>query len=196
MSWLSKALGGNTIKVGLAVGLGYLGKEFMFGEYVGGEFTAKNSISADILNKFEIPAYSQTAFGQSKVGSAIKSGLGFLGFTSGSGDDKNPSLFSLATRDLYGRFPQPNRLQMTVGTQNFRGDLGFQSTRISGQFPIGRGGNINAALGRGSTQQYLTKNVRAMGLPTVAPLPRELAISSGVSTTRSRKRDFSKLLSN
>ena len=202
MSWLSKALGGNTLKVGLALTAGYLGKEYLFGEtstnigfgdpstfrYTGDNF------AADTLNRFGITPFSATEFGQSKVGKALTGGLNFLGF-SGNKDSEIPSLFTMAMRQQYGRFPQPDTLGLSVGTQGFRGDLNFQAGRSNQQFPIGRGGSINSALSREMMQQYITKNVRAMGLPRVASLPPVAMTSGSISTTRSRKRDFSKLTS-
>lgn len=207
MSWLSKALGGNTLKVGLALTAGYFGKEYLFGESTGygyDTFTssvtnpkfANTNFAADTLNRFGITPFSDTGFGQSKVGKALTGGLNFLGFTGGGDDDSEfVSLFSTAMRQQYGRFPQPDKLGLSVGTQGFRGDLNFQAGRSNQQFPIGRGGSINSALSREMMQQYLTKNVRAMGLPRVAPLPPVAMTSGKISTTRSRKRDFSKLTS-
>ena len=208
MSWLSKALGGNTLKVGLALTAGYLGKEYLLGEttsygydistgsmttldtpkFLGGNF------AGDTLNRLGITPFSGTEFGQSKVGKALTGGLNFLGF-SGNKDSEIPSLFTMAMRQQYGRFPQPDTLGLSVGTQGFRGDLNFQAGRSNQQFPIGRGGSINSALSREMMQQYLTKNVRAMGLPRVAPLPPVAMTSGPISTTRSRKRYFSKLTS-
>ena len=82
MSWLSKALGGNTLKVGLALTAGYFGKEYLFGESTGygyDTFTssvtnpkfANTNFAADTLNRFGITPFSDTGFGQSKVGKAL-----------------------------------------------------------------------------------------------------------------------------
>ena len=204
MSWLSKALGGNTLKVGAVLAGAYFGREYIFGdvsasqgylptgELVSGKYTSGN-FAGETLNRFGITPFSQTGFGQSAVGQAITSAGNFLGF--GAGDDKKQSLFGSALMSQFGRGPQVPNMQLTVGTQNFRGDLGFQSGRIQ-PFPIGRGGTLEAAVNRAATQQDLARQVRAMRLPAASTLPTPMsATSSSIRTSSSAKRSYSKLTS-
>ena len=83
MSWLSKLVGGNTLKLAAIAAAGYAGKEYMFGSsytdpmslettFTGGNF------AADTFNKYNITPFSGTAFGQSTVGQAITSVGSFL----------------------------------------------------------------------------------------------------------------------
>jgi hypothetical protein len=204
MSWLSKALGGNTLKVGAVLAGAYFGREYMFGESTGygydistgamtnPEFTGTN-FAADTLNRFGITPFSQTGFGQSAVGQAITSAGNFLGF--GTGDDKKQSLFGSALMSQFGKGPQVPNLQLTVGTQNFRGDLGFQPGRVN-PFPIGRGGTLEAAVNRAATQQYLARQVAAMRLPAASQLPTPMsATGTSIRTSSAAKRSYSKLTS-
>ena len=204
MSWLSKALGGNTLKVGAVLAGAYFGREYMFGESTGygydistgamtnPEFTGTN-FAADTLNRFGITPFSQTGFGQSAVGQAITSAGNFLGF--GTGDDKKESLFGSALMSQFGRGPQVPNMQLTVGTQNFRGDLGFQPGRVN-PFPIGRGGTLEAAVNRAATQQYLARQVAAMRLPAASQLPTPMsATSTSIRTSSAARRSYSKLTS-
>ena len=204
MSWLSKALGGNTLKVGAVLAGAYFGREYMFGESTGygydistgamtnPEFTGTN-FAADTLNRFGITPFSQTGFGQSAVGQAITSAGNFLGF--GTGGDKKESLFGSALMSQFGRGPQVPNMQLTVGTQNFRGDLGFQPGRVN-PFPIGRGGTLEAAVNRAATQQYLARQVAAMRLPAASQLPTPMsATSTSIRTSSAARRSYSKLTS-
>lgn len=204
MSWLSKALGGNTLKVGAVLAGAYFGREYFFGdvsasqgylptgELVSGKYTGGN-FAADTLNRFGITPFSQTGFGQSAVGEAIRGAGSFLGF--GTGDDKKQSLFGSALMSQFGRGPQVSNMQLSVGTQNFRGDLNFQPGRTN-PFPIGRGGTLEAAVNRAATQQYLARQVAAMRLPAASALPTPMSATSGsIRTSSSAKRSYSKLTS-
>ena len=205
MSWLSKALGGNTLKVGAVLAGAYFGREYMFGETtdavydtatgqtIAGTFVPGSSFAADTLNRFGITPFSQTGFGQSAIGQAITDAGNFLGF--GRADDKKQSLFGSALMSQFGRGPQVPNMQLSVGTQNFRGDLNFQPGRTN-PFPIGRGGTLEAAVNRAATQQYLARQVAAMRLPAASQLPTPMsATSSSIRTSSSAKRSYSKLTS-
>ena len=201
MSWLSKLVGGKTLKVAALVGAGYFGKEYFFGEtgmmgHQGVDRAMKytsGSFAGETLNRFGITPFSETSFGQSAVGEAIRGAGSFLGF--GTGDDKKQSLFGSALMSQFGRGPQVPNMQLSVGTQNFRGDLNFQPGRTN-PFPIGRGGTLEAAVNRAATQQYLARQVAAMRLPAASQLPTPMsATSSSIRTSASAKRSYSKLTS-
>jgi hypothetical protein len=201
MSWLSKALGGNTLKVGAVLAGAYFGREYFFGDTTTNigygdpstyRFTSGN-FAAETMNKYGITPFKGTALGQSAVGEAIMSAGSFLGF--GTGDDKKQSLFGSALMSQFSKGPQMPNMQLTVGTQNFRGDLNFQPGRTN-PFPIGRGGTLEAAVNRAATQQYLARQVAAMRLPAASQLPTPMsATSSSIRTSSSAKRSYSKLTS-
>jgi len=78
MSWLSKALGGKTLKIGLALFAGGLGREYLYGSYgmSGTGYGAKYQYSGDnffgsTLKTLGVKPFQETALGQSAVGSFI-----------------------------------------------------------------------------------------------------------------------------
>tara|TARA_E500000318_G_scaffold101764_1_gene105516 strand:+ start:338 stop:946 length:609 start_codon:yes stop_codon:yes gene_type:complete len=197
MSWLSKALGGNTLKIGAALAAGYFGKEYLFGatspsqgylptgELVSGKYTSGN-LASSVLNKFDITPFAQTSFGQSAVGKAITGVGSFLSI----GDEReDPSLFSQL---LASQFKQPGDPRMNPLPGGVRSDLAFQAGRAQ-QIQLGNSGALNAALGRSDLQQYLAKQVAMMRLPPVSALPTASSISSGVSTTKGQRRSYAKM---
>lgn len=194
MSWLSKALGGNTLKIGAALAAGYFGKEYLFGEASTNiglgdpstyRFTSGN-FAAETMNRFGITPFSGTSLGQSAVGKAI-TGVG--SFLSIGDERKGPSLFSQL---LASQFKQPGDPRMNPLPGGVRSDLAFQAGRAQ-QIQLGNSGALNAALGRSDLQQYLAKQVAMMRLPPVSALPTASSISSGVSTTKGQRRSYAKM---
>lgn len=195
MSWLSKALGGNTLKVGAMMAGAYFGSKYLFGEsaidYEGGDYygyyTGKD-FASETFNKLGVTPFSQTSFGQSAVGKAITGVGSFLNIGKGSGVEGAVSLFSQAMGREFGRFPDAP--QVSLSGYGARSDLNFQAGRAQ-LFQTGRGGALAAALGREATQQYLAKQVRAtIGIPTASKLPEITGVALPLKTTASRKRSY------
>ena len=199
MSWLSKALGGNTLKVGAVIAGAYFGGKYLFGEttghaydistgsYVAPKFAGKD-FASETFNKLGIAPFSQTSFGQSKVGQAITGVGNFLNIGKGSGVEGAVSLFSQAIGREFGRAPDVR--QVSLSGYGARSDLNFQAGRAQ-LFQTGRGGALAAALGREATQQYLAKQVQAtIGIPTASKLPEITGVALPLKTTASRKRSY------
>ena len=198
MSWLSKALGGNTLKVGAMIAGAYFGGKYLFGEqtlggYGGaGDYAAASysdaTFAGRVFNKLDITPFQATSFGQSAVGKAITGVGSFLNIGKGSDEDKAASLFSMAMGREFGKFPDAP--QVGLGGYGARSDLNFQAGRAQ-LFQTGRGGALAAALGREATQQYLAKQVRAtIGIPTASKLPEITGVALPIKTTASRRRSY------
>ena len=179
MSWLSKALGGNTLKVGAMIAGAYFGGKYLFGEQTLGSYGGAGDYAAAsysdatfagrVFNKLDITPFQATSFGQSKVGQAITGVGNFLNIGKGSGAEGVVSLFSQAMGREFGQFPAAP--QVSLSGYGARSDLNFQAGRAQ-LFQTGRGGALAAALGREATQQYLAKQVQAtIRIPTASKLP-------------------------
>jgi hypothetical protein len=198
MSWLSKALGGNTLKVGAMIAGTYFGSKYLFGDtaydYEAGKFyyTGKG-MAASTFNKLDVTPFGQTAFGQSKVGQAITGVGSFLGIGQGRDDENAVSLFSKALGAEFAR--PPSMPPIDVSGYGARSDLNFQAGRAQ-LFQTGRGGALAAALGRDATQQYLARQVRAtIGMPAASKLPAVTGVALPATTTAGRKRSYKKMAS-
>lgn len=201
MSWLSKALGGNTLKVGAMIAGAYFGSKYVFGDSemyraidpATGMDTAKyaytgTDFASQTFNKLGITPFSATSFGQSKVGRAITGVGNFLNIGKGVGAEDAVSLFSQAMGREFGRFPDAP--QVSLSGYGARSDLNFQAGQAQ-LFQTGKGGALAAALGREATQQYLAKQVRAtIGIPTASKLPEITGVALPIKTTASRKRSY------
>ena len=194
MSWLSKALGGNTLKVGAMIAGAYFGSKYLFGadDIPGEGFTYDDSrLYGKVFNKLDITPFQETAFGQSTVGKAITGVGSFLNIGKGSGEDDAASLFSLAMGREFGKFPDAP--QLSLSGYGARSDLNFQAGRAQ-LFQTGRGGALAAALGRDATQQYLARQVRAtIGMPAASKLPAVTGVALPATTTAGRKRSYKKM---
>ena len=191
MSWLSKALGGNTLKVGAMMAGAYFGGKYLFGadDIPGEGFTYDDSrLYGKVFNKFDITPFQETTFGKSAVGKAITGVGSFLNIGKGSGVEGAVSLFSNAMGKEFGQFPAAP--QVSLSGYGARSDLNFQAGRAQ-LFQTGRGGALAAALGREATQQYLAKQVRAtIGIPTASKLPEITGVALPIKTTASRRRSY------
>ena len=198
MSWLSKALGGNTLKVGAMIAGAYFGSKYLFGETLPSGVSGEGPLAYDdstlygkVFNKLDITPFQETAFGQSAVGKAITGVGSFLNIGGGSDEDKASSLFSLAMGREFGRFPDAP--QLSLSGFGARSDLNFQAGRAQ-LFQTGRGGALAAALGRDATQQYLARQVRAtIGMPAASKLPAVTGVALPATTTAGRKRSYKKM---
>ena len=204
MSWLSKALGGNTLKIGAMIAGTYFGSKYLFGsdytvtdpyrvEAFGEkayQYTGKG-LAPSVFNALNVTPFQETAFGQSTVGKAITGVGSFLNIGGGSDEDKASSLFSLAMGKEFGRVPDAP--QFSLSGFGARSDLNFQAGRAQ-LFQTGRGGALAAALGRDATQQYLARQVRAtIGMPAASKLPAVTGVALPATTTAGRKRSYKKM---
>lgn len=195
MSWLSKALGGNTLKVGAVIAGAYFGGQYLFGAKQYGTLSDPtalaynpDTLAGKVFNKFDITPFQETAFGQSKVGQAITGVGNFLNIGKGSGAEGAVSLFSQAMGREFGRAPDVR--QVSLSGYGARSDLNFQAGRAQ-LFQTGKGGALAAALGREATQQYLAKQVQAtIGIPTASKLPEITGVALPLKTTASRRRSY------
>ena len=193
MSWLSKLVGGKTLKVAALVGAGYFGKEYFFGDtstnigfgdpstfrYTGDNF------AADTLNRFKITPFTQTSFGQSTLGQAITKTGSFLGIgQSGGAETVADAVQQLSALQRFDRQVTPGKISAT----GIRTDTTFQPGQI-GRIPIGNGTQVSSALQTDAMRQYLAKQVRMMGLPAASALPAASPVSTaGLTQTTSAKR--------
>tara|TARA_R100001129_G_scaffold60528_1_gene41176 strand:- start:244 stop:864 length:621 start_codon:yes stop_codon:yes gene_type:complete len=204
MSWLSKALGGNTLKIGAMIAGTYFGSKYLFGsdytvtdpyrvEAFGEkayQYTGKG-LAPSVFNALNVTPFQETAFGQSAVGKAITGVGSFLNIGKGSDDENAVSLFSKAIGAEFGR--SPSIPQIDVSGYGARSDLNFQAGRAQ-LFQTGRGGALAAALGRDATQQYLARQVRStIGLPGASKLPAVTGVALNLKTTAGGKRSYRKM---
>ena len=195
MSWLSKALGGNTLKVGAVIAGAYFGGQYLFGAKQYGTLSDPtalaynpDTLAGKVFNKFDITPFQETAFGQSKVGQAITGVGNFLNIGKGSGAEGAVRLFSQAMGREFGRAPDVR--QVSLSGYGARSDLNFQAGRAQ-LFQTGKGGALAAALGREATQQYLAKQVQAtIGIPNASKLPEITGVALPLKTTASRRRSY------
>lgn len=189
MSWLSKKLGGNTLKVGAALLGSTVAKEYLFGEtsshgydistgsYTAPKYTGDNLVAAG-FNKLGI-----TPFGETAVGSFLSPALDFV---------KESGLASFATQLGSGeeRSLQFSDLPSVSGVQaqGIRTATNFQPGRAS-QIPVGKSGAVSRALTNPNVQNYLAKRARQVGLPTIqTATPTVSARGTSLASTTSAKR--------
>ncbi len=194
MSWLSKLVGGNTLKIAAIAAAGYAGKEYMFGSsytdpmslettFTGGNF------AADTFNKYNITPFSGTAFGQSTVGQAITSVGSFLNL------DKQAGLMEvvggLSAAQRFEKMPSAG----TISATSFNANTDFQAGRI-GQIPIGNGGQVGSALNSEAMRAYMAKQVAMMGMPKMMALPTAASVGSSslTASTSSKRRQYKRMV--
>ena len=180
MSWLSKLLKNDGLKIATAlVGARFAG-EYLFTE---GAFTEDNFYGST-LKSTGITPFRQTKMGQGFLGTAlntIKPIAGIAGDILQKSDRKAPMPRMVDSR------PQGTRFGANI--------LQGESRQPQPLFPLGRGGQIMTAMNSRATQQYFAKQVRAMGLPNAAPLPSPNINLPVVSTTTSQRRSYKKVAS-
>ena len=200
MSWLSKALGGKTLKIGLALATGYFGREYLYGAGKYGTLSDPagmsynpDSFAGNIFNKLNITPFQETALGKSAVGSFID----YLGPRDAKGNriSSEANLFDTITRaastyaGLQKGVPQKARIDTTGYLA--RSDTGFRSGPVQ-MFPVGRGGQVLNAVDRNG--QYFAKQVRGIGMPAAMGLPSpNVGSGSVIQTTSMRSRGLKKL---
>ena len=203
MSWLSKLVGGKTLKLAALAATGYFGSRYLFGEqilggyggagdYVGASYT-DDTFAGRVFNKFNITPFQSTSFGQSTLGKAITETGSFLGI--GQSSDAEAAIGAVQSLSAAQRFDQaitPGKITAT----GIRTDTTFQPGQI-GRIPIGNGTQVSSALQNDAMRQYLAKQVRMMGLPAIASLPASSPISTGglTQTTSAKRRQYKGLTS-
>lgn len=182
MSWLSKLVGGNTLKLATAV----IGTKFA-SEYIWGDYLP-DGYSGDNFAAKTFKALGVTPFAETSIGSFLSPVTEFFRPGEIGGD-----LMKLAgsSQQRYQQMPSPGAVQPSY----VRSDLGFQAGQAS-YIPIGRGSSIQNALSSSEMRQYFAKQVKMMGLPPAASLPAvNIGIGSPSPTTQSRRRSYSQITS-
>ena len=199
MSWLSKALGGNALKIGVTLLAGGLGREYLYGSYgmsgtgIGAKYQySGDNIFGSTLKTLGVKPFQETALGKSVVGSF----LDYLGPRDKDGNRiaSDVGLFDTAARAAlnYTSMLQnaPDRRMMDTTGFGVRSDTNF-GTGSAQMIPVGRGGQVLAAADRNS--QYFARQVRGMGLPGASKLPSPNVGGGSIQTTSMRSRGYKKL---
>lgn len=200
MSWLSKALGGKTLKIGLALFAGGLGREYLYGNYAmsGTGYGAKYQYSGDnifgsTLKTLGVTPFQETGLGKSVVGSFID----YLGPRDNKGNRiaSDVGLFDTvagaasAYANMQAEMPEKGRIDTTG--YGVRSDTGFRPGQVQ-MFPVGRGGQVLNAVDRNGS--YFARQVRGMGMPAAMSLPSpNVGSGSAIQTTSMRSRGLKKL---
>ena len=192
MSWLSKAVGGNTLKLGATILGSMVGKEYLFGETGGGAYdtaTGKfipgkytsGSFIAEGFNKLGVKPFSQTTVG-SFLSPILEQGRDFVDFGTELAEGKRRSL-------QFEDLPTIPRISASGVNTN----TNFQAGRAR-MIPLGNNGKVNNALANPRVQNYLAKRARIMGLPSIQTAsPTVTSKASLASTTSARRRARAKL---
>ena len=199
MSWLSKLVGGKTLKIAAIAAAGYAGKNVIWGpttpiyggnlrgygptggsQYVGGNFVT------DFLRDKNVTPFSDTA-----VGSFLSPVTEFLrpeSMKSVAGQGFGSTLAGVFSGGNQRRseMPSPGVIQPT----SVRTDTNFGAGQAQ-MLPIGSRGQLDAALGSEAIRQYMARQVKMMGLPSVQGLPPiDMSSSTLQSTTAQRRRSY------
>jgi len=185
MSWLSKKLGGNTLKVGAALLGSVVAKEYIFGETSGGDYSSKYLGAG--FNKLGIDPFRDTA-----IGSFLSPALDNIK-TLGSAVDGIGGFMKSDGPSLYDQMPQVTQVSSSA---RMRGTNNSFSAGRAQMIPLGSNGNVNRALSNPSVQSYLAKRASMVGLPSITAVsPTVSATSNLTATTASKRRQRSKLVS-
>lgn len=198
MSWLSKLVGGKTLKIATIAAAGYAGKQYLFGnqigsvydtatgEYIPGSYSGGN-FAAKTFNYLGVTPFSDTSFGQSGLGQAITKTGSFLGLgESGGAATLAGVVGSLTASQRFDKMPSPG----TIQASGVNSDTNFQPGQV-GRIPIGNNGQVGNALGNEAMRQYLAKQVAMMALPPVQNLPSvDMSGSTLEATTSQRRRSY------
>ena len=188
MSWLSKALGGNTLKVGAAILGSTVAKEYLFGETTYSPFGDPEYKDTGLIskgfNKLGITPFGATAAG-SFLSPALEAGKELFDFSTDLGGGKSKSF----TFDEMPTVPG-------VRSQPLRTNTSFQAGRMP-QIPVGNNGAVNRALSNPNIQSYLAKRARMVNMPTIQTASPNVSAkgTSLASTTSAKRRARSRLIS-
>lgn len=207
MSWLSKLVGGKTLKLAAIATAAYAGSQYVWGTkglnipasgtggnpfgygstptYAGaGEYGS--TFATRMFNKAGLTPFSDTA-----VGSFLSPVTDLLRPESMGGSGVlSRVLGSVSTGDM--ERPTPGTIQPT----SVRLDSNFQAGRVN-QLPVGKSGSIEAAIGSEAMRQYMARQVAMMGLPRASSLPSASSVSSSAlsQTTSAKRRAYKGLTS-
>lgn len=193
MSWLSKALKNDTLRIGLTVAGAALAGKYVFGDfrpgmydtatgkYIKGAYTGTD-ISSRALNFLGVKPFGDTAVGQfvSPVTDFVKS------LNLGTGK----SLAELISG--FGNAPKAGRVSFTPT----RTDTNFMNSQAQ-MIPVGGNGRVGGMLAQDAVQQYLARRGQIFGMPQskTAAATISLAGSGSLSpTTASKKLARSRLV--
>ena len=196
MSWLSKALGGNTVKIAAVAASAYFGKQFVWGSTtptydtsgpggfgrIGATYSG-DTFAGRMFNKAGIAPFSET-----RVGSFLSPVTEFLRPRSMGGTGlAEQAVDKLSYQDRMDAMPSAG----TITSSPIRSDTNFGLGQVS-QLPIGSGGQVGRALESEQLRLYMARRVKAMGLPSIQGLPSATSIASAElgKTTSSRKRAY------
>ena len=190
MSWLSKALKNNSVKIGLVLAGAAVGKEYLYGAKQYGTLSDPTALTynpdsfiGSTLNKLGVTPFQETAVGQSFVGDIVD----YMKPLKNDPVDKAIS----ALRQNIG-LPQAPQLGLAAGNQNFRSGQGFQPGRAQ-LFNVGANGRTMAALNNASTQEYIAQKVSGLNIPMAQALPSPSTGSGTIRTTSMTRRGYKKL---
>lgn len=193
MSWLSKLVGGKTLKIAAIAAAGYAGKNYIWGSTIPtydtsgpggfgriGATYSEDTFAGRMFNKAGITPFSET-----RVGSFLSPVTEFLSPDSMGGVTQ--AARALTANQRFDQQPSAS----TISPTGVRSDTNF----IAGQtrmMPIGNGGQVGNALNNPNAQQYFAKQVRMMSLPAVQGLPAAASVSSSslATTTSARRRSY------
>ena len=192
MSWLSKLVGGNTLKLATAVIGTKFASEYIWGDYLPAGKTIESAYySGDNFAAKTFKALGVTPFAETSVGSFLSPVTEFFRPGEIGGDLMKLAGSRLPSQQRYQQMPSPGAVQPSY----VRSDLGFQAGQAS-YIPIGRGSSIQNALSSSEMRQYFAKQVKMMGLPPATSLPAvNISIGSPGPTTQSRRRSYSQITS-
>jgi hypothetical protein len=195
MSWLSKALKNDTLRIGLTVAGAALAGKYVFGDYdmyravdpKTGLDTAKyaytgTDISSRALNFLGVKPFGATAVGQfvSPVTDFVKS------LNLGTGK----SLADLISG--FGKAPKAAKVSPTA----IRTDTNFMNSQAQ-MIPVGGNGRVGGMLAQDAVQQYLARRGRIFGMPQSKTAQATISIAGSGSlapTTASKKLARSRLV--
>ena len=174
MSWLSKTLGGKTLKIGAAILGSTVAKDYLFGATSGGQYDP-NTFTGSAFNKLGITPFRDTGVG-SFLAPYLDKGKDIIGFGTELADGSMRSL-------QFGDLPTMGR----VGYNPVNTNTNFQAGR-AGMIPLGNSGRVNSALANPNVQMYLAKRARMVGLPAINTATPTVTTKATLSPTTSRRR--------
>jgi len=189
MSWLSKLVGGKTLKIAAIAGAGYFGNQYLWGKTAemgapgDGIFGYDDSTFAGrTFNALGIKPFSETT-----VGSFLEPYLGGKrAAMQAAGYGVGNVINSLSASQRFERMPSPGTIQPT----GVRTDTNFGAGQAQ-MLPIGSRGQLDAALGSEAMRQYMAKQVRMMNLPGIQGLPSvDMSGTTLAATTSQRRRSY------
>ena len=188
MSWLSKALKNDTLKIGLTVAGAALAGKYVFGDYDmyravdprTGLDTAKYEYTGTDISSRALNFLKVKPFGATRAGEFLSPVTNFV---------KNLNLGTgLNLAELikgFGEAPKAQRIRAS----SIRTDTNFMNSQAQ-MIPVGGNGRVGGMLAQDAVQQYLAKRGRIFGMPQskTAQATISLAGSGSLSPTTAAKK--------